>query len=1047
MVEQSLMNLLQGKITWRQLERPENNIFDWDKQPHNIKALRWSLIRGGMDIDQLSSLLPSAFCLLPFFLTLCCLSTTKPVTAQISADHELPHGQTVVLPGTIPKLDFVITGGTQVGSNLFHSFAEFSIPTGGSAIFQNDPGIQNIINRVTGGSKSNIDGLIQANGNANLFLINPNGVIFGPNASLNIGGSFTATTANSLKLSNGDEFSATHPTPPLLTVSVPLGLQFGSNPADIQVEGLDLSSPGSSQLRVLPFKTLALIGGNISVVDQFLVAPGGRVELGSVGDSSFVSLTPTSQGFAFGYAGVQELQTLQLDGSLVSVSGPGGGNVQIQGQTVQLNQTQVFANTAPTGTQSGGGITIRGNQLFLDNSTVQTITFASVQGSDITFEAGKVTITGPSTVVSAETQGSGKGGNLTITADDVELANLSLLGTQTTGTGATGDVTIETDKLGVRGGAQIAVNVQNQGFGGNLRINARDSIDLVGEANLFGTTFSSGLSAQTNGSGKAGDVIIETGKLSVQDGARISASTFDKGDAGNVVIKATEAELIGTPTASEASGVFSQVESGATGQGGSITFATNSLRIQGGAQISTSTFGAGNAGNISVVAPDWVEVQGDGTNTSFSGLFAQVETGATGRGGNVRIDTRQLTLQGKRALLSASTDDVGFGGDVNINTTELLLSDGAQIQAATRGIAPGGKVEVNAQDTVQLIGTSTDNQSNSGIFTSTLGHASAGNLSINTGNLFIQDGARVSASTFGDGSGGNVTVNASRAVKLIGTSPNGQSSSGLFVQATGSGKAGNINLTANSLLLDQRGEILAESAADNGGEIALQVANILQIRHNSLISATAGTASGQGNGGNININTAFLVAVPSENSDITANAFRGRGGNINITAQGVFGIEFRKQQTSLSDITASSTFGVNGVVEINTLDVDPTKGLAILPQQLTDVSSLITQSCKAQPGRVASRFVVIGRGGLPPSPESIFSSDPVLPDLATTPISAPPNLAKATVSPFVISPPTDAIIEAQAIVVNSKGEVFLTVEAPTVTPHNSWLSSKDCHGS
>ena len=113
----------------------------------------------------------------------------NPVTAQISSDGSVSTTVT-----TNDSVNFLIENGERAGNNLFHSFSEFSIPTGGEAFFNNATDIANIFSRVTGGSISNIDGLIRANGSANLFLINPSGISFGKNASLSIGGSFFATT-------------------------------------------------------------------------------------------------------------------------------------------------------------------------------------------------------------------------------------------------------------------------------------------------------------------------------------------------------------------------------------------------------------------------------------------------------------------------------------------------------------------------------------------------------------------------------------------------------------------------------------------------------------------------------------------------------------------------------------------------------------------------------------------------------------------------------------------------------------------------------------
>ncbi|GAA6616062.1 filamentous hemagglutinin N-terminal domain-containing protein [Scytonema sp. NUACC26] len=980
----------------------------------------------------------------------------QPVIAQIVPDNTLSN-PTVVTSGATQGVDFVISGGTQVGNNLFHSFITFSVPTGGTSVFNNNFSIENIIGRVTGGAISNINGLIQTQGKANLFLINPNGIVFGPNAELNIGGSFIASTANSLKLSNGEEFSATNPTTPLLTVSVPIGLQFGKNTGSI-VNQSQFDRHGTATnffgkpagLQGKSNTTLALVGGEIVGSNGNLTVPNGRIELGSVGDDSFVSLNPTSQGFALGYSGVRTFQNLQLQGSSIDVSGLGGGNILLQGQAVNLlDNSSMTAKTDVDGTEGGGGIAIWANQLLVSDSEIRTFASGSISGGDITLEAQKMNFTGLNTFVLTETEGAGRGGNMNIRSADLELTNLSILGTQTTGIGTGGNVVIDTNNLQVRDGAQVAVMTTSSGLGGNLTVKAANSIALLGESKLLNTPFPSFVFTDTTGSGKAGDIRIETGNLSVRDGARISASTFSDGDAGDITIQALKVELVGNQTASSASGVFSQVELGASGQGGSIAIDTKTLSIQSSAQVSAGTFGSGNAGSISVVAPT-VEVRGEVTDPYFTGLFAQVETGATSQGGNITLKTEQLTLQGEKALISASTYGRGAGGSIIINTNKLSVQDGAQIQATTNGLAPGGKIEVTATETAQLLGTSQDGQSFSGLFTSTFGDSPAGNLTINTGNLLIENGARISASTFGGSEGGNVTIHASDAVKLIGTSPDGKASSGLYVQATGTGKAGNINLTARSLLLDGQGKILAETASDDGGEIALQVRDIIQLRRGSLISATAGTTSGQGNGGNINIDTGFLVAVASENSDIKANALQGRGGNIKIGAQSVFGTKFRLQETPLSDITASSTYGVSGAVEIKTPEVDPTQGLLDLPVQLADASNTIVQGCRANTGQAAGKFVVTGRGGLLPNPESTLNAEILLQDLDTSPIPKDSREAGVQGSKGAEEQRSkeageyEPISEAQAIVMNSKGEIMLAAQAPQVTPNSPWLSSTNC---
>jgi large exoprotein involved in heme utilization and adhesion len=246
-------------------------------------------------------------------------------------------------------------------------------------------------------------------------------------------------------------------------------------------------------------------------------------------------------------------------------------------------------------------------------------------------------------------------------------------------------------------------------------------------------------------------------------------------------------------------------------------------------------------------------------------------------------------------------------------------------------------------------------------------------------------------------------------------------------------RAGDLQITAQTIQLDNRGKLTAATASGDGGNMTLQVQDLLLLRRNSEISTTAGIGGAGGNGGNITIDAkdGFIVAVPSENSDITANAFTGNGGNIQITVQGIFGTQFREDLTPKSDITASSQFGVNGVVVINTPDVDPSRGLVALPTDVVDVSGLIASGCGA-PQRIASgQFIVTGRGGLPPSPSEPLRSNTIWNDLRPTTQQAQ-NLPSAAVATPPVSPTKGPLVEAQGWVIGSDGRVILTAESRIV---------------
>ncbi|NJM69603.1 MAG: filamentous hemagglutinin N-terminal domain-containing protein [Scytonema sp. RU_4_4] len=758
--------------------------------------------------------------------------------AQITQDATLPNNSGVTTQNNIR----IIEGGTRAGSNLLHSFEQFSVPTGTTAYFQNALDIQNIISRVTGKSISNIDGTLRANGTANLFLINPNGILFGPNASLNIGGSFVASTASSLNFADGTKFSATDPqTTPLLTVSVPIGLQFGATAVPIRNQS-QASPDGATNifnnpvgLQVQTGKTLAIVGGDVTLEGGNLTAAGGRIELGSVAANSLVSLKPTDQGWVLEYESVQNFQNIQLiqrtvNGSEISSivdasSQDGGGNIQVQGKSVELN------------------------------------------------------------------------------------GNRTLLRTATTGIGNGGDLTINTGKLIIQDGAEVLTFTIGEGAGGKLTVNASESVELIGsytEPNPNGTS-SSGLFSTTFAAGKAGDTIINTKRLRTQDGAQVSA-------------------------------------------------------------------------------------------------------GSTG----------------------------------------MLQNNSKQVIPATGN---GGNLTVNASESVELTGTSTTGTPSS-LFTSTQGYGDAGKLTIITGQLIVRNGS-------------TVTVSSQARKDLIYP----ENARNLL------GKAGELNISARSILLDNQGKITSETDTGQGGNITLQVQDLLLLRRNSQISTNAGKVQAIGDGGNITINapSGFIVAKPQENSDITANAFTGSGGRVQINATSIFGIAPRSREdlarqletndpTKLdpqnlltSDITAISQTNptLNGLVNINTPDVDVNRGLINLPVEPEEPR--LAQGCDAGVARNQSEFIITGRGGIPPNPREVLRSNVVQVDWVS--LEGDANYLSGTSSrktqrqrsqvnaqkfQNVNKKSWNEIVEAQGWVMDSNGDVILVAQAPTTTPQGSWLNSTSC---
>ncbi|WP_421657654.1 filamentous hemagglutinin N-terminal domain-containing protein [Leptothermofonsia sp. ETS-13] len=1139
-----------------------------------------------------------------------------------------PNGLGTVV-NTIPNAGggntFEITGGTNVGRNLFHSFSQFNVPERGIADFRNELNAANILARITDG-RSDIAGMIRSTSNANLFLMNPRGIIFGRGAQLDIRGSFVATTATAIQFPAA-EFSATsavESTNPLLSVN-PSALFF--NQVAAAIENRSTASAGTAIARVpgFPFpipvaltglriangRSLLLVGGDVILDGGRLNALQGRVDIagvtgGSPGNNTvalgldsnnnpFLSQVPAVNGRAnvslsnraqinaafgntllggtvaiaardltlvnsaiftgtagreaggdirlnaqsitlnnqsrlvtsttgegrsgdirleaqdtifvlngsqisnqtrrlsgatqVGNAGNTLLQSgnaIILDQSSLSsrTAGPGpGGSIKVRTGALMLkgSSEQIASiNAGTTGAGDAGKIVVEANSISLEQGTLSTAAqlsqgdlgqsgnieirtgslsisgdraglFTSNTGNkpagDIILRVGTLTLTNNSQL-SSETRGEGRGGNIEIEAKTVFASDSFLLAT-TRGAGTAGNIqikdsdsvtvvrlnpdpnilrslevlssglfvssvadgsagtlTIETGKLQVQGGARISASTTGPGPGGTLLVNANNSVELVGKAigGPFGAIDSpSGLFTETFGSGSAGNLIVTTPRLLVREGAQISASTSATGNPGNILV--TGADSVSLSNGSIASTVNpTAVLNTEAEQLGNITIQTRNLSLENNAQLSASTSGQGNAGNILVQATE-------ATALNQSSISTAVNAGAVGRGGNIDIQTGIFSLAND-AQVSASTVGQGNAGSVRVFASTFEASQGSQIKTSTASGSDAGSINLYVLDAVTLVGERT------GLFANT-DSASSGNggsIFIDPRIVTVRDGAKIA------------------------------------VDSQGSGTGGSIDLQAGRLVLEN-GEISAQTASNNGGDITLQLQDLLLLRRNSQISTTAGTAQAGGNGGNIRINAPFVIAVRSENSDITANAFTGTGGRVTITTQGIFGIEPRDRLTPLSDITASSEFGIAGVVTINTPDVDPSRGLTELPANLVDASNQIAQGCGPNTHQAASSFVVTGRGGLPPSPTAPLNNEAIQTEWVTVEgrqatgdrrrvMRLEGGHAKGGNSQA--APPVPPIVEAQGWVKDGNGEVVLFATTPAVQSQSEPFSQTPC---
>ena len=868
-----------------------------------------------------------------------------------------------------------ITGGQTAGNNLFHSFQDFSVPTGNEASFNNADTIENIFSRVTGGNVSNIDGLISASGSASLFLINPAGIIFGENASLNIGGSFIGSSADSILFPDDISFSASDTQPePILTINAPIGLGFRDNPGDI----VNRSFADNFGLTVPTNKTIALIGGDVLFNSGSVLIPGGRIEIGSVAENSNISLFKVDKGWDVGYENVTDFENVDFVSAFAASFGDNTGDVEIVGRNIAFAESSQIAINTTAG------------------------------------QAGNLSV-----VASESLQISGNGGMVSAISGQASGENSQII--------------VESPQLSLTDGGTISVvNSDSNNQGSDISVTV-SRIFLDGNTDSdTDTSVNTGIFAQTfeTAQGDGGSINIDTEELTINNGAQINSETFGAGRAGDIKIDASElVELTGTnANGSVISGLIANTRAldpttatTVTGNGGNIFINTQKTVVKDGAQIASASLSQGTGGNISINASESILLSGiapttklnvgrTGITTSTSPVVDGKIVPVTGSAGSLNIITQDLNIE-QGAVITASTFGIGNGGNAVIDVERLIISNGGRISASSlllenhvnNELGQGGSLEITATDTVLVTGIGDINgePAISSIATVAEGTGGAGNLTLVTNDLAIADRGEINAS------------------------------------ATGNGAAGNLGINAQAITLE-RGSIRATTLAGEGGNITLSIADNLTLGDESQISAAA---SGDANGGNININSGFILASPSQpdGNDIIAQAERGSGGNIEIFTESLLGIDRGEAipGNENNDIDASSEFGLDGSVTINVLDLRSTGELRQLPENVNVADSVQTtaQACQADLSGEVNTLVLEGKGGTVKPDEPLISTAILLEDEA----------AQRSESSKIQSLQTSRgkIVPAQGATVTKDGQIILT-SSRTSNSTRSYLGTLNC---
>ncbi|MGB6300444.1 MAG: filamentous hemagglutinin N-terminal domain-containing protein [Rivularia sp. (in: cyanobacteria)] len=1038
------------------------------------------------------------------------------VNAQIVPDNSLgKDNSTVNFKGDRN----LIEGGAIRDNNLFHSFQEFNVNPNQKVYFSNPDNITNILTRVTGSNLSRIFGTLGVNGNANLFLINPNGIVFGENSKLDIGGSFLASSGNGIIFDNYNFNTVNPETPPLLKINLPLGIQLGSNPGEIEVQGkghnLTTLPPFSLQLersdrntglKVNPGNTFALIGGNVNLSGGVLTAESGKIELAAV-NQGVVGINNNIRGWEFDYSRVENFGDIQLtEKSLADVSGVGSGFVEVRAQNLLMSNGSILW-TQNQGDAVSGDINVNvSDSLLVEGTTpdasIRTGIFAEAlggEGGNVKVDAKRVAVLGGSNIA-AYTYSQYPGGNVDVNAsesilvDGISAVNpviISAIAASNFGEGKAGINRVSADKLTITNGGMIASATLGSGEPGLIRVSANDILISGRNTETFNaaTLIANAVGENTS----AADIIVDTSTLRIENGGTISSSTSSNSDAGNITINATDfveikgrgvinfpsvitsASRLLDPTTRQFFGLPDIV----TGNSGSVTINTPSLRIldggainliseglgksgtvevntdsiilnnQGGIRIETtdddagniqlntnklqinngiinaSTSGSGNGGDINVNASESVEVNGGGFDKLQQNIIIPAFDG----------DENSLTLDNFDNGIVTASDGVGASGNIFIQTPNFKASNGGLIATTTLNQGAGGNITVNTDNILEI--------DNSLLGTGTFTQQASGNINLSARQLIAKGGAQVLTTTFDAGKAGNLNVIVSESIDLIDPSQQGFTS-GLFATSfeNASGNGGNIDVkTGDFNIVDRAAVSVSGEGEGNAGNIDIEAVKL--FLDNSAIAAQ----SVSGEGGNINLRIADLLLLRN-NSTISTSAgteISGGGNGGNIAINGGFVVAIPEEN---SDINANAFQGDGGNITITTpgifgiqfrdrntpnsditssseFGIDGNFDLNLLELDITSGLVELPENLTDTADRIAAgcptdeeaQFVTSGRGGIPQNPRQVLQGEVILQDLRNTVNST------MTVNSTSTGNNDKTIVEATGWIVNKDGVV------------------------
>ncbi len=812
-------------------------------------------------------------------------------------------------PGALQGPNFAVTAdlGRQAGNNLFHSFSRLDLGRGESATFSGPAGIANIISRITGGSGSVIDGLLRSTiPGADFYLFDPAGIAFGPNASIDVGGAFHVASAHYLRFADGGRFEAGAPAASSFSAAPPEAFGFLGGQGLVLLDGARLATPAGAALTVSGGDVGIAYGASLDTLSAPIgvasVSGAGEVAIGRDG----ITGVSGGRGTLILYDGRLRAESdamapagsIRLFGGDIAVtegadvlvynrSDRPGGAVEVDATgTVLLDGGRIISDSFG-GAGGSGPIRVSGQTIRLEGeSSIQAITNGPGDSGNVVIEARDLAVRDRSRIASTS-WGDGDAGSLAIDASrSVVLEGGGSLSASTNYDGDAGFITVRTDSLTIDDGF-IASTVWGGGRSGAITLEVGDLVLRDGSVSASGSLIGNGDGgdvtvrasrgiliegflgglSSTTADGRGGDIVVRTPVLEIRDSGGITSSTFGAGDAGSIEIDVGELALGPFGSISASSGID------ATGAGGNVN-----IRASGGVSVETgpfggvlaNTFGPGRGGSITIEAARVDIVDGLVTAT----------TNGSGDGGSITIRAgERVTIDAARLLGGVHGDSFGQGrgGDILIAAPRVEVRRGGGISAAAAGTGPGGSIRVEADVATLEAGGLIRNY--------TTGEGRGGTVDIRAGEIALREGSRILAFSSGTGTGGDVVLRGDRAIRIAGEGE-GSSSTGIVASSEGPGPGGSVRIVTPSLEISDSGFVFAGALASGpGGSIRIDAGDVSLARLGFIdVSSYA-----SGNAGSLELNATGTVTVTGAGEQfVTAisggSSGTGAGGALAIRA-------------------------------------------------------------------------------------------------------------------------------------------------------------------